>query len=287
MRKASDFIPSDPSFHFYGPSNDGNMYMITSSPRAKTGGASIESMLNPLAGEYEHTLFKSVRERGGEIKVIEKRDLMLSGYKGREYHLSFNNETPCVARVYVTNRRVYTLIWIYNGVPGHKNQDMFLDSFRLGPINTDAAVSNVYTGEEQTYSMSLGTGPGCGGPGCLGTGTGGYTGGGGGSSGGASNNDPNRVFSPREVTQRARITSKPEPGYTPEARQNNVSGTVVLKVVLAANGEVKNIRPVSSLPFGLTEQAIAAVRRLKFIPAQKDGRPVSQYILIEYNFNPY
>lgn len=291
-RKASDFDPSDPSVHFYGPSTDGNMYMITSSPKLKPGGASLESMLNPLAGEYEHTLFKSVSQRGGEIKVIEKRDLTLSGHKGREYHLSFSGETPCIARVYVTNRRVYTLIWIYNyrpGSPGHAAQDGFLASFTLGPINTDAAASNVQVLEERNDELRTGVGPGCGGARCAGTGQGGYsgTGGGGGSDGGLSINDPDRVFSAREVTQRARITSKPEPEYTPLARQHDIHGTVILRVVLAANGEVRNIRAVSGLPYGLTEKAIAAVRRLRFIPAQKDGRPVSQSVLIEYNFNTY
>jgi hypothetical protein len=36
---------------------------------------------------------------------------------------------------------------------------------------------------------------------------------------------------------------------------------------------------------GLTEQAIKAARRIKFIPATKDGQPVSTYIQLEYNFN--
>jgi len=41
------------------------------------------------------------------------------------------------------------------------------------------------------------------------------------------------------------------------------------------------------LPDGLTEKAIAAARSIRFQPAQKDGRPVSQYAVIEYSFNIY
>jgi hypothetical protein len=37
----------------------------------------------------------------------------------------------------------------------------------------------------------------------------------------------------------------------------------------------------------LTEKAISAARMIKFMPAMKDGRAVSQYIQIEYNFNLY
>jgi hypothetical protein len=44
---------------------------------------------------------------------------------------------------------------------------------------------------------------------------------------------------------------------------------------------------VSGLPYGLTEKAIAAARQIRFQPAMKDGRAVSQFIQIEYNFNLY
>jgi TonB family protein len=97
----------------------------------------------------------------------------------------------------------------------------------------------------------------------------------------------NRVFNPKDVTQKARVLSRAEPQYTEEARKNQVSGTVVLRAVFSSNGQVTNIRPVSNLPYGLTEKAIAAARMIKFTPAMKDGHPVSQYIQIEYSFNLY
>lgn len=115
--------------------------------------------------------------------------------------------------------------------------------------------------------------------------------GGGGSGGGTGRDgslvDYNRVFNPREVNQKARILSRPEPQYTEEARKNQVSGTVVLRAVFSSSGQVTNIRTVSGLPYGLTERAIAAARQIRFSPAMKDGRAVSQYIQIEYNFNLY
>jgi TonB family protein len=62
---------------------------------------------------------------------------------------------------------------------------------------------------------------------------------------------------------------------------------VVLKAVFSSSGQVTGIRAVSGLPYGLTERAIAAARQIRFQPAMKDGRAVSQYIQIEYNFNLY
>jgi TonB family protein len=99
--------------------------------------------------------------------------------------------------------------------------------------------------------------------------------------------DSSRIYSGSEVSSKARILSKPEPQYTEEARKNQIVGTVVLRAVFTSSGQVSNLRAVSGLPFGLTERAIAAAREIKFDPATKDGRPVSMYIQLEYNFNLY
>lgn len=134
-----------------------------------------------------------------------------------------------------------------------------------------------------------GIGPGEGGG--FGPGRGGNVGGGdrndggGGPGGGGGGGD--RIYSGRDVTSKARLLSKPEPQYTEDARKNQIVGTVVLKVVFASNGSVTNIRTVSGLPYGLTERAIAAARQIKFVPATKDGHPVSMWMQLEYNFNLY
>ena len=58
-------------------------------------------------------------------------------------------------------------------------------------------------------------------------------------------------------------------------------------MVLAADGTVQDIVPMTTLPDGLSEQAVEAARNIEFTPAAKDGRAVSQYMIIEYNFNIY
>lgn len=99
--------------------------------------------------------------------------------------------------------------------------------------------------------------------------------------------DTRTVYSSKEVTTKPRILTRPEPQYTEEARHAGVSGTVVLRAVFAADGTVQHILVVRSLPHGLTENALKAARKIKFAPATKDGRPVSEFIQIEYNFNLY
>ena len=138
-----------------------------------------------------------------------------------------------------------------------------------------------------------GGGVGSGNGGGYGPGNGGNTGGGdrreggGGPGGGGGGTDYNRIFSGREVTSKARVLEKPEPTYTESARKNQITGTVTLRAVFSAGGSVTNIHAVSGLPDGLTERAIAAAKSIRFVPATKDGHPVSMWMELQYNFNLY
>jgi TonB family protein len=93
-----------------------------------------------------------------------------------------------------------------------------------------------------------------------------------------------RVYTGADVDQKAVILSKPQPPYTSEARKKGVAGTVRLRMVLRPHGEVTDIKALTSLPYGLTENAIEAARLINFQPAVKDGRAVPQYVTFEYNF---
>jgi TonB family protein len=103
----------------------------------------------------------------------------------------------------------------------------------------------------------------------------------------ARNEDPDRVYRSPEVTTRARVLSKPEPQYTEQARRDNVTGTVVLRAVFSRTGQVTNIQVIQKLGSGLTERAIAAAKQIRFVPATRNGQPVSMYMQLEYNFNLY
>ena len=140
-------------------------------------------------------------------------------------------------------------------------------------------------GTNRGTGIGEGNGPGVG-PGDKGNIGGGSKGFGCCGPGGGSDND-GQPFNGSQVEQRARVLFKPEPKYTEEARRNQITGTVMLRVVFASNGDVVQIRAVHSLPFGLTERAIAAARQIKFVPAVRGGRPVSVFMQLEYNFNLY
>jgi TonB family protein len=91
-------------------------------------------------------------------------------------------------------------------------------------------------------------------------------------------------FSDKEVDQKADITDRPLAAYTQEARKLGVQGVVVLKVLLLGNGQLDRVRVVRRLPFGLTENAIRAACEVKFKPAVKAGKEVSQWVTLQYPF---
>ena len=242
----------------YSTRNDGGIYIVTSKNRTHQSGVSDEALLNSVVSEYKRSFFKSLGERGGQGKIVEERDVTLDRFPGHEYQFLMG-DTPGVSRIYITKRHFYTLIWmniVIADLPGEVHPDWFLDSFRLGKLNT--ASTGV---RRDTAGMDSGI------AGLVEYGIG----------------DKSRERS----SGKAVILSKPEPTYTENARRNQVAGTVVLRVVLHASGHVSEIRVVRGLPYGLTKRAMEAAKRIKFKPAMKDGRAISQFMIIEYNFSPY
>lgn len=75
-----------------------------------------------------------------------------------------------------------------------------------------------------------------------------------------------------------------EPEYSEQARKAKFQGMVVLQVVIDENGCPKDIQVNRSLGLGLDENAVEAVRKWRFRPAQRDGTPVPVRALVEVRF---
>ncbi len=153
-------------------------------------------------------------------------------------------------------------------------------SFSNGTGSGGGQGSGVGTGQGSGRGTGAGSGIGSGSGSGLGTGNGGGLGSG---SGDLAPPPPKPVG----VTQGLKILSKPRPGYTDAARTNNIQGTVILRVTFLASGQIGSISAVKGLPNGLTEQAIAAARRISFEPQKRDGQGLSVTKQIEYSFSIY
>jgi Gram-negative bacterial TonB protein C-terminal len=93
--------------------------------------------------------------------------------------------------------------------------------------------------------------------------------------------------SPTQLNERTRhavVIFRPSPVFTDEAIDFHTSGTVLLRAVLSASGEVRDITPLVGLPHGLTEQAIEATRQMRFQPALRDGYPIDERVVLQYDF---
>lgn len=80
------------------------------------------------------------------------------------------------------------------------------------------------------------------------------------------------------------LLSKVEPEYSEEARKAKYQGVVVLYVEVDASGRAQNMRVVQSLGLGLDEKAMEAVKKWRFRPGLKDGKPVTVAARIEVSF---
>ena len=70
------------------------------------------------------------------------------------------------------------------------------------------------------------------------------------------------------------ILYKPRPEYTKEARDKKIEGDVLLEVVFQSTGEVRVVRVVGRLGYGLDESAEAAAHKIRFRPAEREGEKV-------------
>jgi len=172
------------------------------------------------------------------------------------------------------------------GVQGPNQAKVDADS-RYGLLNGADNNSNgpgsgggIGTGRGGGVGSGNGSGLGSGSGGGAGSGNGGGIGDGDGPGGGP----PGIV---EKVTTPLKIISKPKAPYTDEARQNNVQGSVTLKITFLASGQIGGVTAVTRLPYGLTEQAIAAAKQIRFEPKKVNGAPVSVTMTFQYGFNIY
>jgi TonB family protein len=80
----------------------------------------------------------------------------------------------------------------------------------------------------------------------------------------------------------------PQPEYSQKARKDRVSGTVVLDVIVTADGQIAKPVVLKGPSNELSEQALEAVRGWKMKPASgPDGKPIDCRVNIQVNFHLY
>jgi TonB family protein len=91
---------------------------------------------------------------------------------------------------------------------------------------------------------------------------------------------------PQGVTPPHLITAL-DPDYPDDARRAKAQGVVLVECMVGTDGTVSNARILNSLRKDLDASALDAVRRWRFEPAIKDGKPVAVQIRVEVTFRLY
>src|SRR6266849_5280873 len=238
----------------YGSYGDGIVYVVISENNPKRA-EKLETFIEEFRDGLPRWTSQGKDYTSG---MTFDREVIVHGFAGKRYRLKIR-EAEGIVDFYITERHVYVIESV-GGDESNPSIHQFLESLSFESQKTP---ENRSTADLQATT-----------PSGLRDNT-------------SQNQEASPVFSGKEVTRRAIPVSKPEPSYTAEAREHQVVGTVVLKAILSSSGKVTNIEVVTPLKYGLTEKAIEAAKTLKFIPALRELKFVSQYIQLEYNFNLY
>jgi TonB family protein len=96
----------------------------------------------------------------------------------------------------------------------------------------------------------------------------------------------NTIYSPGQagVVVPALIYA-PEAEFSDEARRYKYQGVCMIAVIVDAHGNPQDAHVIRALGMGLDEKALEAIRRYRFKPGTKDGKPVPVMITVRVDFN--
>ncbi len=85
--------------------------------------------------------------------------------------------------------------------------------------------------------------------------------------------------------QPARPVFQARPDFPPKLRDQGMGGEVILRLVITAEGNVRNVRLVNSTYPELAVAAANSLMRWKFQPAMLQGRPVASAAMVPFKFD--
>jgi TonB family protein len=91
-----------------------------------------------------------------------------------------------------------------------------------------------------------------------------------------------QAYKATELDRKAKILEFPHPDFGVADVQRYRNSVVVLRGLLCGSGKVTNVKVIQGVSDRVDEEAIKTAKKIKFRPAQKDGRDVSQWLNFEY-----
>ena len=85
-------------------------------------------------------------------------------------------------------------------------------------------------------------------------------------------------------TTRPILVTRVKPDYTRAAQMAGLEGDVVLEAVIDERGRVTDLQVLRGLDPGLDQAAVDAVRRWRFKPSLRNGKPVKVFYILTVHF---
>ena len=84
------------------------------------------------------------------------------------------------------------------------------------------------------------------------------------------------------------LVSKQAPQYPAKARRNHLEGKVSVRFLITEKGTVDEVAVEKCTPpgVGFEEATVAAVKKWRYRPATKDGKPVPVHNTVDIDFRP-
>ena len=90
------------------------------------------------------------------------------------------------------------------------------------------------------------------------------------------------TYSGKVMDRKAKILAKPDPDYDKADRRTFAGEVVTLNAILCGSGEVTDIKVKSGPADRVNAKAVEAARKIRFVPAEKDGEKASTTVVLLY-----
>jgi hypothetical protein len=90
------------------------------------------------------------------------------------------------------------------------------------------------------------------------------------------------VYGGKALDRKTKILAKPKPDFSAKERREHGRQAVVLDALFCGSAKVVQITVKNSVSASVDAKAIEAAKRIRFVPPQKAGSNVSQWLILEY-----
>lgn len=201
--------------------------------------------------------FHNVKTRSGKLTI--------TGFVGKEFNIQNNDWTRTTK--YVASKTHLYIITAATREPDNPTYQRFLSSVKFGE-NTDSAVQTILISSLKSTEPEVSFDK----PGD--------------NKAGATTPPAAPPMPESDVTKFA-VVGTPRVSYTDAARQSGTTGIIRMRLTFSPAGRVGKITILQELPNGLVRQAVLAALRMKYLPQEKSGTPVSVAKVVEFGFRMY